>query len=498
MLLPKGKVKPPHSLRSARHSVVKNNISTPVSATVPQHAAIAPPKKVIKALYDYKAQNPHELSFSRGDFFHVIGKEDDPHWFNACNPITNSQGWVPASYFQIIEKNERMDHRLQHGYDDSALEPTDKMQPLYGIVLYDFKAERSDELQAKQGEAIVVIAQSSAEWFVAKPIGRLGGPGLIPVSFVEIRNAQTGQTVDDIHSLGRNSPTISPPVEAWQPQTQAYNPSTMTTTANSNTSTITTNTVGERPLSAIFTGSNQQMDPIDEYLQTRIDETDHGMIHADTHIPGDKVISATIDSFIPEGDQFWFIVFARLSSGRHRVLYRLYEDFYEFQTNMLEEFPLEAGKLDRDRILPYMPGPLTEVNDEISADRQRDLNRYCQELLSLPRYLTECSLVQNELFGIHDGDFETEYDPRTGELRSQPTTIKVKIMHKDDIFAMKMPSNTTLEQLRLKIHDRVGVDVHLRYKDELNGDSLPLVDQVDMEEAFSAAVKVGKLIVYAE
>lgn len=69
------------------------------------------------------------------------------------------------------------------------------MQPLYGVVLYDFQAERSDELDAKAGEPIIVIAQSNVEWFVAKPIGRLGGPGLIPVSFVEVRDALTGRPV---------------------------------------------------------------------------------------------------------------------------------------------------------------------------------------------------------------------------------------------------------------------------------------------------------------
>ena len=49
---------------------------------------------------------------------------------------------------------------------------------VYGVVVYDFKAERPDELDAKEGEAIIVIAQSNPEWFVAKPITRLGGPGL--------------------------------------------------------------------------------------------------------------------------------------------------------------------------------------------------------------------------------------------------------------------------------------------------------------------------------
>jgi hypothetical protein len=102
-----------------------------------------------------------------------------------------------------------------------------RMQPLYGIVLYDFQAERADELQAKAGEPIIVIAQSNLEWFVAKPIGRLGGPGLIPVSFVEIRDAVTGRTITNVADLMQNPSTPIPKVEEWKKMTQGYEASSI-------------------------------------------------------------------------------------------------------------------------------------------------------------------------------------------------------------------------------------------------------------------------------
>lgn len=104
---PKEKVKAPKSLRSARRSLVKNKISTPLSLPTTVHASISAPKKIIKALYDYQAQGPHELSFAQGDFFHVTGRENDEHWFEACNPATNMKGIVPVSYFQVLDKSER-------------------------------------------------------------------------------------------------------------------------------------------------------------------------------------------------------------------------------------------------------------------------------------------------------------------------------------------------------------------------------------------------------
>ena len=176
-------------------------------------------QQVIRALYDYEAQSSQELSFSKGDFFHVIGRENNTDWYEACNPaLPDARGLVPVSFFEPIGKTERNSGQAKtepiatkapdhdSGYSESSLssavtnaapqERTSKTlgkgagAMVYGIVMYDFAAERPDELEAKQGEAIIVIAQSNPEWFVAKPIGRLGGPGLIPVSFIEIRDME--------------------------------------------------------------------------------------------------------------------------------------------------------------------------------------------------------------------------------------------------------------------------------------------------------------------
>ena len=97
---------------------------------------------------------------------------------------------------------------------------------VYGIVLYDFQAERADELEAKAGEAIIVIAQSNPEWFVAKPIGRLGGPGLIPVTFVEIRDMASNKAVPDPQGAIRKAGI--PKVEEWKKMAAEYKNSSIT------------------------------------------------------------------------------------------------------------------------------------------------------------------------------------------------------------------------------------------------------------------------------
>lgn len=97
---------------------------------------------------------------------------------------------------------------------------------VYAVVLYDFKAERPDELDAKEGDAIIVIARSTPDWVVAKPIGKLGGPGLVPVSFLEIRDMVTGQpAADNLDAIVRAG---VPRVEEWKKQTAEYKNSSIT------------------------------------------------------------------------------------------------------------------------------------------------------------------------------------------------------------------------------------------------------------------------------
>lgn len=157
-----------------RKSFNKEKISAPISQAAVQNkqpASILPPKKVIKALHDYDAQAAHELGFSKGDFFHVVSNENDPNWYEAYNPVTNARGLVPVSYFQVLGKTEKTTS-TGSAPDGAPLSPpqpspdpaaSNKPQPLYGIVQFDFIAERPDELDAKAGEAIIVIAQSNHE-----------------------------------------------------------------------------------------------------------------------------------------------------------------------------------------------------------------------------------------------------------------------------------------------------------------------------------------------
>ncbi|KAF3939046.1 hypothetical protein ABW19_dt0207659 [Dactylella cylindrospora] len=367
------------------------------------HAVMAP-KKVIKAIRDYTPVNPGELAFSKGDFFHVVSHEDDPDWYEACNPVTQVQGMVPVTHFQVMGKNERdsqgsagSDHRKtdDSGYSGSSTlsdvrpDPrTHKFRksistkpggPLYGVVVYDFNAERPDELQAAAGEAIIVIAQSNSEWFLAKPIGRLGGPGLIPVSFIEIRDMATGQAVDNQDEAIARAQV--PKVEEWKRQA-----------ANYKNSSISLGKFEFGDPAPAPPPVQEDPEPIqDEYLQAPI--------------------QASVDNYSFHNGRYWYLLACQMEDGRYWHLRRYYEDFYDFQIALLKAFPREAGTTGDRRTLPYMPGPVAYVTDSLSQQRRASLDQYIRQLMGMSPEIARCQLVR-QLFAPRVGDTDVTNSAR--------------------------------------------------------------------------------------
>lgn len=434
----------------------KHDSAKPMQISIPQKDAIAiePPKKVIKALYDYTA--PAEpgiyLSFSAGDFLHVISRENDTDWYEACNPLANTRGLVPVRYFELVGKTVRdsgdSTNSASATHDSGYAEATPRsvgtsrtstmngsqadMPPMpghrvsksigrgaggvYGIVAYDFHAERPDELEAKEGEAIIVIAQSNPEWFVAKPITRLGGPGLIPVSFIEIRDMTTGQAVPDPAAAVAKAGI--PRVEEWKKMAAEYkNTSIPLGTVSSSQQTQSLQQGIER---MSVTGQNGYGGHSRQTSAFTFQQQQQQNLYAPER--------ASVPRFIYADDKFHFIVECRLSNGTHWDLSRVYEDFYELQINLINAFPEEAGQQGKPRILPYMPGPVKYVTDNISEGRRANLDEYLRDLLRLQPKITCSSLVRN-FFAPRDGDYEVDPNAVDLDAHARPMEPRDRYSH---------------------------------------------------------------------
>ncbi|KAI9704856.1 MAG: bud emergence protein 1 [Candelina mexicana] len=441
-------------MKALRRSIKGDKTDTKlhhISITPKSAVAIIPPKKVIRALYDYDAdpEHPQELSFHRGDFFHVISREDDTQWYEACNPtLPDARGLVPVSYFQVLGRTERdsagsatsgasnriLDHDSGYsdrsGGKDSTNEPETPAQNgrlstlgrtsgamVYGIVKYEFKAERPDELEAKADENIIIIAQSNPEWFVAKPIGRLGGPGLIPVSFIEIMDMKTGKAVADPQEAVRRAGV--PKVEEWKKMALDYKEKSI------ELGKFQTQSMHQGADRGSVNGgdSNYHQTNGNGYAQESYYSANPGA-NPPNHDPYQRPVSsqlqapvsASIPQFCFANDKYWYIIEAVLEDGRHWELKRFYQDFYDFQIALLQEFEDEAGNRGKPRTLPFMPGPVTYVTDAISNGRRQNLDEYIKKLLAMPPYISKCHLVR-QLFQPREGDFEMDPDAVNEDYR---------------------------------------------------------------------------------
>lgn len=463
------------------------------------------PKKVIKALFDYAPQGPGELRFNKGDFFHVVGDaEQDDTWYDATNPVTGQRGMVPISYFEVFQRSR---HASSPGNGIEQSNPIStklqnagtrltQNQTLYALTLYNFEAERPDELSVRSGENLVICAHHEYEWFIAKPINRLGGPGLVPVLFVRIIDllnpAKEHDPQEDLVEVINHFKI--PTVEQWKDQTAKYQASTIPLGHISNNAPAVS-------LNTQYFQKDPNAAPSSRSSLTSTKTT---------------IVEVSVDSYHLDKGRYQYLVNARLSNGKMRHLYRYYQDFYDLQVKLLELFPYEAGKIEHlRRIIPSIPGPLINVNDSISKLRREKLDYYLRNLIALPNHISRSEEVLG-LFEVLPNGFDKEFTENKEDRSSKPvnqqsnyqqdrmsqysniqrntqnrtsatpslespiqrspspsvdaatsasstaaetkTKVKVKFYYEDDIFVLLLPVNLRLEDLKTKLIKRLSLD----------------------------------------
>lgn len=453
------------------------------------------PEKVIKALYTYSPQGPKELAFNAGDFFHVISEDND--WWKVLNPLSDQVGMVPISYFEVFDKTpvklkERISSTSSKSLSSSGsynsnlngmtgvlpgLSSTTRVSSnsssntLYVKVLYSFESEKDDELSIIPGEYLLICAHHNFEWYIAKPINRLGGPGLIPTSYVQ---------PIDLVDLNKKFPTDVktiinefniPTIEDWKLQTAKYQASTIPL------GTITVNPSGNpsnNPGSVMHPGSFSNQSGHHSMNQGSV-STDSNRSSYATHI-----IEAGVDSYQLDHGRYIYLITAKLSNNKLRHLFRYYQDFYDLQVKLLELYPLEAGKFEHQkRIIPSIPGPLINVNDSISRLRRSKLDTYLKELINLPPVISKSNEVLR-LFDVLSNGFDKEFDENSRPVSQKSNShqdrlshysnrqsqsipmeserkVKVKFFYQDDIFVLLLPRDLRLQDLKLKLFKRLDL-----------------------------------------
>lgn len=203
-----------------------------------------------------------------------------------------------------------------------------------------------------------------------------------------------------------------PRVEEWKQATLEYK-----------ASSIPLGVIEDQPSDAVFKRAQSAPAPLPDEV-----------------LPRGVLTAAAIPSFHYENSEYWFRLNAYyqpdpqptasspnsvLPPARQLVLYRNYNDFYDFQINLLNQFPLEAGRNangeeeESNRILPYMPGPAEFVDDIVTAHRRKELDDYLNQLCALSEsaeYILRCDLIRM-FFSPRAGDL---MEPVEDQVQSSP------------------------------------------------------------------------------
>lgn len=220
---------------------------------------------IATAKYNYKSQQPDELSLNKGDLISVLEKSDDGWW---RGHLKDRVGWFPSNY--VIEKQpndavfgqnqdapgrtKQLDRsRLIEPSNNSkvsrsGIDPVNPTNPtrnsnnvtkkneelnlqsntydvLFVVVaLYSFQSQNNEELSFTKNERLDIIEKPAhdPDWWRA--CNQLGEVGLVPKNYVQIL-----PDIESIHSWSTKSPVKSGP--------EINSNISNTTIANSNSNT---------------------------------------------------------------------------------------------------------------------------------------------------------------------------------------------------------------------------------------------------------------------
>jgi bud emergence protein 1 len=295
---------------------------------------------------------------------------------------------------------------------------------------------------------------------------------LIPVTFVEIRDPVTGLRLDSF-------PTNIPQVEEWKKATAEYkaaaiplgrldlppdqrvtnSPFQAQANSQGGGSAVPSNRASQRTQasqrtrssagSATGLGAGAAAAGMPRHHQEppRTEPHPSAAQAAETEpmLPPGELTELGVPSFHNESGNYWFRLHAvhvpddDSAPASKLILYRTYEDFYDFQIALLDTFPAEAGRPENEgeapppRILPYMPGPVDEaIDDELTEYRRDELDAYVRALLDLrgadAGYILRHELIRS-FFAAKFGDYSEEITREQGMENLQNLAHRMSAMN---------------------------------------------------------------------
>ncbi|KAJ2779107.1 bud emergence protein 1 [Coemansia javaensis] len=378
-------------------------------------------------------------------------------------PAAEPAGAVPLRIRTTSIQHQQHAH-LHRAHSPAAGSRTPEEPPaiieLHATALYAFDAANPNELSIAEGDDLIVVAQSTDDWLVARPVlgsgsgggGGSGGattPGLVPAAYVELHDHITGAVVNDLHAyLARCRMRLRTALEWERHQRERRATRSMRSTASASSgagsasggskrASVLAGQAASPPSSAYdddqsptprsSVGSILPAGPAAIGIQkTRAramtassstssiaERSSFRQLHKIRQVSGGSlqhlgsenhppfhptdVAAVSVPSFICKDGAYLFQISLRLASGAQRNIYRAYEDIICCRNQLSEVFPDATLPLKLARLSMHSSSMLY-LNDTIAERRRNEIDEYVSSLLTMPDEVVECAIVQR-LFG---------------------------------------------------------------------------------------------------
>ncbi|KAG0052999.1 actin organization and endocytosis protein [Gryganskiella cystojenkinii] len=131
-----------------------------------------PDKFKARALFPYAAQNVGELSVDLGDVVEVLEKPD-PQWWRVQS-VTGAIGMLPATYLEDYVEGQA---------------PVVEMPLSTAKALYAYTGQSAEELSVELGAVVEVMGKPDPQWWRAKDMH--GNSGMVPAAYLEELEGQS-------------------------------------------------------------------------------------------------------------------------------------------------------------------------------------------------------------------------------------------------------------------------------------------------------------------
>ncbi|XP_053559867.1 sorbin and SH3 domain-containing protein 2 isoform X2 [Bombina bombina] len=142
--------------------------------------------EVARAVYDFKAQSPKELSFKKGDTVYILRKIDK-NWYEGEH--YGRVGIFPVSYVEKISPTER-------SQPVRPPPPAQVREIGEALAKYNFTADTNVELTLKKGDRVTILKKVDQNWYEGKITGT-NRQGIFPVSYVDMVKKSPSKSTGD-------------------------------------------------------------------------------------------------------------------------------------------------------------------------------------------------------------------------------------------------------------------------------------------------------------